>query len=156
MRLLSRESSLLPLLLLVSSALSAVAAPAPLGPSLPELDDRDLSDVLDRIGNITSEVGNILESVSDIVKNFVGIIRELKNASTENDLVDLLGMSVEGAPDDSNKTPNGSVSAVGTNITCPGMAVLFARGTTEPGMFVVFASALFLLSSQSLFSLPLA
>lgn len=139
----SRGSFLLPILLLASTTL-AVPAPSPYqAGSSAELDDRGYKDVLADIGaaagNITQEIGSIVQDVSSIVQTFVGIVQEIKNASTENDLVGLLGMNVQGAPDDTNKTANGSVSAVGTNITCPGMAVLFARGTTEPGMSLLLS-----------------
>lgn len=137
---------LLPTLLLASTALAAPApAPSPQQPGAgAELDDRAFKDVLADIGsaagNITQDIGSIIQDVSSIIQTFVSVVQEIKNVSSENDLVSLLSMTVQGAPDDSNKTANGSVSAVGTNITCPGMAVLFARGTTEPGMSSLYSS----------------
>lgn len=140
MRFLSRSnqgSYLLPLLVYAST--TALAAPAA-APQPEVLDDRSYKDVLADIGaaagNITQDIGSIIQDVSSIIQTFVAVVKEVKNASTENDLVGLLGMSVKGGDDDNagNTAANGTVSAVGTNITCPGMAVLFARGTTEPGM----------------------
>lgn len=135
----SRGSSpllLVPLLLLLTSTVSA-------GPQQRrELDDRDLADVLANVGslegNITQSIASIIQDVTSLVQTFVAAVKQVQNASTENDLVGLLGMAMQGAVDDSNATPNGTVSAVGANITCPGMAVLFARGTREPGMFPFF------------------
>lgn len=144
MRPLSRGSRLLlPVVLLLASAAVATPAPAPAPqpapqPVPPELDDRSFSDVLEGLGNaagnITQELGSILQSVSSLIQTFVGAVQQVENSASENDLVGLLGMDVQSAEDDQKNTPNGTVSAVGTNITCPGMAVLFARGTTEPGM----------------------
>lgn len=135
----SRGSSLVLLpIVLLTYTVSAAPAPAPQPQPSPELGDRSLADVIANVGdaaeNITQSVGAIIQDVTSIVQTFVSAVAEIKNASTENDLVGLLGMDVQGAVDDSNDTANGTVSAVGSNITCPGMAVLFARGTTEPGM----------------------
>lgn len=136
----SRGSSLVLLVLPLLGFTSPVSAapPQPPAPPSPELDDRSLADVLANVGdaaaNITQSVGAIIQDVTSIVQTFVSAVAEIKNASTENDLIGLLSMDVQGAVDDADVTANGTVSAVGSNITCPGMAVLFARGTTEPGM----------------------
>lgn len=102
-------------------------------------EERGLLDILGGIGggNLTQDINNVIADASALLQSFMAVIQDLKNATNENDLVDLLGLSVKGAKNDDQKVTSNTVGAVGANATCPGMAVLFARGTAEPGMLVL-------------------
>lgn len=168
MRLLaSRGLLLLPLL---ASAHISLAAPHPANQN----DERDLLGILSEVGeaagNLTKDVGDLIADATTLIQTFVAAIQEIKNVSTENDLVHMLGINPLGIgntnivkqkeadtdekeDDDENNTNNNNNNATttanttlpqtGTGVAttasaspnCPGMAVLFARGTTEPGTF---------------------
>lgn len=100
------------------------------------------SNIASALGNLTQDLSAVLTDATALLQSFMQVIQELKNATNENDLVDLLGLDVSGAKSDSQKVTNATVGAVGANVTCPGMAVLFARGTLEPGVYylVLFSS----------------
>lgn len=120
--------------LLISSARISFATPTDIIPRK-QPDERGLADLLGNLGgagagNISDEIGNIIGDVSSLIASFVSLIQN----SSENDLVQLLGMNVKSAKSDDQDLTNGTVGAVSPNATCPGMAVLFARGTAEPGM----------------------
>lgn len=110
-------------------------------------DERDLSSA---VGNLLDDFSDLVNDTASLLSQFVAVIKEVKNATNENDLVGLLGVNVTNSDkDDDDNVPtgaNGTVSAVAANgtVTCPDMAVLFARGTAELG------KSTFLLSSQVL------
>lgn len=124
-------------LLLASILLSAnpsLAQPTDLIPA--EHDERGLSDFLggSALGNLTNTIDDIIGDATSLITTFIGAIQEFNNATNENDLVDLLGVDLKNdAEDDEVSVTNNTVGAVGANATCPGMAVLFARGTAEVG-----------------------
>lgn len=127
--------------LLISSAHIGLATPTDIIPTS-QPDERGLADLLGNLGgkaaggstgNISDEIGNIIGDVSALIASFVSLIQN----STENDLVELLGVDVKSAKTDDQALTNSTVGAVSANATCPGMAVLFARGTTEPGMLLL-------------------
>ncbi|KAJ0119566.1 cutinase [Diaporthe amygdali] len=128
MRLLSPSRLILPAVLLASSHLHlGLAAPAPV-----HHDERDLSAA---VGNLLDDFADLVNDTASLLSEFVTVIKELKNATNENDLIGLLGVNVTGSDNDDNDKANGTVSAVAANgtVTCPDMAVLFARGTAELG-----------------------
>lgn len=104
-------------------------------------EERGLSDLLSGVdgGNLTDEINNVIDDVTALIQAFATVIQELHNATNENDLLELLGLDVNGGDDedDDQGVTNGTVGAVGQNATCPGMAVLFARGTAEPGALLL-------------------
>ncbi|KAI3391065.1 hypothetical protein diail_8070 [Diaporthe ilicicola] len=115
-----------PALLLASSHFQfGLAAPAPV-----YHDERDLSSA---VGTLLDDFSDLVNDTASLLSQFATAIKELKNATNENDLIGLLGVNVTGS--DNDDKANGTVSAVAANgtVTCPGMAVLFARGTAEPG-----------------------
>lgn len=138
MRRPSPSRLLLPALLLVSSHNHfGVAAPAPI-----YHDERDLSGA---VGDLIDDFADLVNDTASLLSQFVAVIKEVKNATNENDLVGLLGVNVtsSGKGDDDNDNAagaNGTVSAVAANgtVTCPDMAVLFARGTAELGTSTIF------------------
>lgn len=93
------------------------------------------TNIASALGNLTQDLSAVLTDATALLQSFMQVIQELKNATNENDLVNLLGLDVSGAKSDSQKVTNATVGAVGANVTCPGMAVLFARGTLEPGVY---------------------
>lgn len=103
-------------------------------------DERDLSGA---VGDLIDDFGELLNDTASLLSQFVAVIKEVKNATNENDLVGLLGVNISssdkdddgGGDDDNSAGVNGTVSAVAANgtVTCPDMAVLFARGTAELG-----------------------
>lgn len=134
MRCPSPSRLLLPALLLVTAHRHfGLAASTPV-----YHDERDLSDA---VGNLIDDFGDLLNDTASLLSQFVAVIREVKNATNENDLVGLLGVNVTSSDkdddddDDNGADVNGTVSAVAANgtVTCPDMAVLFARGTAELG-----------------------
>lgn len=133
-----RPSSRLPLLTLSSiflSAHSALAQPAALVPV--QNDERSLADLFGAAaaGNLTSAVDDLITDATTLITDFIGAVKEFHNATNENDLVELLGVDLNNdAENDETSVTNNTVGAVGANATCPGMAVLFARGTAEAGM----------------------
>lgn len=137
MQPLSTSRLLTSSLLLVSSPF-ILTSPTNIIPS--PHDERGISDLLGNIdgGNLTNEVSNVIGDVNALIQSFATVIQELRNATNENDLLKLLGLDVNGVDDDDDqKVTNGTVGAVGQNATCPGMAVLFARGTAEPGTLLL-------------------
>lgn len=133
MRRPSPSRLLLPALLLASTQPTfGLAAPTPA-----YHDERDLSGA---VGNLIDDFGDLLNDTASLLTQFVAVIKEVKNATNENDLVGLLGVNVTSSDkddddDDNSAGVNGTVSAVAANgtVTCPDMAVLFARGTAELG-----------------------
>lgn len=131
MRRPSPSRLLLPVLLLASSHIHfGLAAPVPV-----YHDERDLSGA---VGDLIDDFADLVNDTASLLSQFVAVIKEVKNATNENDLVGLLGVNVTSSDkDDDNNAAgvNGTVSAVAANgtVTCPDMAVLFARGTAELG-----------------------
>lgn len=133
MRRPSPSRLLLPAILLISSHNPfGLAAPVPV-----YHDERDLSSA---VGDLFDDVADLVNDTASLLSQFVAVIKEVKNATNENDLVGLLGVNVTSSDkDDDDKNGaagvNGTVSAVAANgtVTCPDMAVLFARGTAELG-----------------------
>ncbi|KAL1881188.1 hypothetical protein Daus18300_001039 [Diaporthe australafricana] len=114
-----------PAILLASSHLhTGLAAPV-------YHDERDLSGA---VGDLLDDFADLVNDTASLLTQFVAVIKEVKNATNENDLIGLLGVNVTNSDDDDDKA-NGTVSAVAANgtVTCPDMAVLFARGTAELG-----------------------
>lgn len=103
-------------------------------------DERDLSGA---VGDLIDDFGELLNDTTSLLSQFVAVIKEVKNATNENDLVGLLGVNMTSSDkDDGGRDDNGddagfsgTVSAVAANgtVMCPEMAVLFARGTAELG-----------------------
>lgn len=127
------------------TSLSARAAPveaSDLVETSGQNEERGLLDALSagKAGNLTKDIENVVADATTLLTSFVKVIRELKNATTENDLVDLLGLNIASAKQDTESVTNSTVGAVAANKTCPGMAVLFARGTTEPGTFMFIST----------------
>ncbi|KAK7709634.1 hypothetical protein SLS63_013179 [Diaporthe eres] len=131
MRRPSPSRLLLPTLLLASSLNHfGLAAPVPV-----YHDERDLSGA---VGDLLDDFADLVNDTASLLSQFVAVIKEVKNATNENDLVGLLGVNVTSSDkdddeDDNAAGVNGTVSAVAANgtVTCPDMAVLFARGTAE-------------------------
>lgn len=137
MRRPSPTRLLLPALLLTSSHHPfAAAAPVPV-----YHDERDLSGA---VGDLIGDFADLVNDTASLLTQFVAVIKEVKNATNENDLVGLLGVNVTSSDkDDDNDDAagvNGTVSAVAANgtVTCPDMAVLFARGTAELGTSTIY------------------
>lgn len=106
--------------------------------AVPPPNERDLlSDLLDgssALGNLTDDIGNLVGDAASLLTAFIGAVQEFTNATNENGLVELLGLDLKGdAEDDDEPVSNTTIGAVGANAICPGIAVLFARGTAEPG-----------------------
>lgn len=106
-------------------------------------DERDLSSA---VGDLLDDFSDLVNDTASLLSQFVAVIKEVKNATNENDLVGLLGVNVtnSGKDDDNVATgANGTVSAVAANgtVKCPDMAVLFARGTAEIGKSTFFFSS---------------
>ncbi|PSS03420.1 cutinase-domain-containing protein [Coniella lustricola] len=211
MRLLS------PALLIFTTAHHAIAAPTSAQPQPDRyLEERGFLAALSGAaggGNITStaeaignDVASIITDVTSLVQDFIAVVAEIKNASTQNDLVNMLGLGasaatttasataaagtstltgttsatasvattattadtaqsqglgtaasaaaaaaavVVDAEDGSSTSTTGTasttaaVAAAAATTTCPGMAVLFARGTDEPGNVGLFAGPSF-------------
>ncbi|KAI7783419.1 cutinase [Diaporthe eres] len=122
-----------PALLLISSHCHfSLAAPVPV-----YHDERDLSGA---VGDLIDDFADLVNDTASLLSQFVAVIKEVKNATNENDLVGLLGVNVTSSDkddddDDNAARVNGTVGAVAANgtVTCPDMAVLFARGTAELG-----------------------
>ncbi|KAG8170012.1 hypothetical protein KVR01_000757 [Diaporthe batatas] len=147
MRRSSPSRLLLPALLFISSQQNfGLAAPAPTYHN-ERHDERDLSGA---VGDLIDDFGELLNDTASLLSQFVAVIKEVKNSTNENDLVGLLGVSVisSGKKDDDDDDDddengagvNGTVSAVAANgtVTCPDMAVLFARNVglyTGPSFF---------------------
>lgn len=100
-------------------------------------DERDLSGA---VGDLIDDFADLVNDTASLLSQFVAVIKEVKNATNENDLVGLLGVNVTSSDkddddDDNAARVNGTVGAVAANgtVTCPDMAVLFARGTAELG-----------------------
>ncbi|KAJ4423176.1 hypothetical protein N0V82_002170 [Gnomoniopsis sp. IMI 355080] len=130
--------------LIISSILLSVcpglAQPTDLVPVQNE--ERGLSDLLGAAasGDFGATVAEAISDATSLITTFVSAVQQLENATNENDLVDLLGVDLNGeAEDDAASVTNNTVGAVGANATCPGMAVLFARGTAEIGNVGLFA-----------------
>lgn len=103
-------------------------------------EERGLADLFGAAasGNLGATVAEAIGDATSLITEFVSAVQQLKNATNENDLVDLLGVDLNGdAEDDAASVTNSTVGTVGANATCPGMAVLFARGTGELGRFWV-------------------
>lgn len=138
MRLPSPSRLFLPALLISSHHHFGLAAPVPV-----YHDERDLSSA---VGNLLDDFSDLVNDTASLLSQFVAVIKEVKNATNENDLVGLLGVNVTSSDkdDDDNVATgaNGTVSAVAANgtVTCPDMAVLFARGTAELGKSTVSLS----------------
>lgn len=141
MRRPSPSRLLLPALLLASSHNHfGLAAPVPV-----YHDERDLSSA---VGDLLDDFSDLVNDTASLLSQFVAVIKEVKNATNENDLVGLLGVNVTSSDkdDDDDKNGaagvNGTVSAVAANgtVTCPDMAVLFARGTAELGKSTILVS----------------
>lgn len=124
----------------VDTTLTAVAAVAEAeaarGQSENQHDERGFLDVLNSVGggNLTKDINAVITDASMLLQSFMAIIRDFNDATNENDLVNLLGVNVKSAKADDQKVTGNTIGAVGENATCPGIAVLFARGTVEPGM----------------------
>lgn len=103
--------------------------------NLNQNDERGFLDVLSAIdgGNLTQDINSVISQAGALLQSFMAILRDLQDATNENDLVNLLGVSVKGAKNDDQAVTGNTIGAVGANATCPGVAVLFARGTLEPG-----------------------
>lgn len=136
---LPSPSRLFALLLISSHHNFGLAAPVPV-----YHDERDLSSA---VGNLLDDFSDLVNDTASLLSQFVAVIKEVKNATNENDLVGLLGVNVTSSDkddDDNNAAAgaNGTVSAVAANgtVTCPDMAVLFARGTAELGKSTVSLS----------------
>lgn len=133
MRRPSPSRLLLPALLITSSHHFGLTAPVPV-----YHDERDLSGA---VGDLLDDFADLVNDTASLLSQFVAVIKEVKNATNENDLVGLLGVNVTSSDkdDDDNNAAgvNGTVNAVAANgtVTCPDMAVLFARGTAELGTF---------------------
>lgn len=140
MRRPSLSRLLLPTLLLASSHNHfGLAAPVPV-----YHDERDLSGA---VGDLLDDFADLVNDTASLLSQFVAVIKEVKNATNENDLVGLLGVNVTSSgkdddDDDNAAGVNGTVSAVAANgtVTCPDMAVLFARGTAELGTYTIYLS----------------
>lgn len=138
MRRPSPSRLFLPALLLASSHHNfGLAAPVPV-----YHDERDLSGA---VGNLIGDFADLINDTASLLSEFAAVIKEVKNATNENDLVGLLGVNVTSSKDDDDDNAagvNGTVSAVAANgtVTCPDMAVLFARGTAELGTSVILLS----------------
>lgn len=92
------------------------------------------------LGNLTADIGKLIADATTLLTDFVAVIQEFDNATHENDLVHLLGVDLKGdARTDKAAVTNATVGPVGANVTCPGMAVLFARGTAEPGRCFLYS-----------------
>lgn len=106
--------------------------------TVPQHDERGLSDLLrgSALGNLTESLDDLIGDATALLTSFVAAVQAFDNATNENDLVKLLGVDLQGdAKDDAATVTNSTAGAAGANATCPGMAVLFARGTAEPGTF---------------------
>lgn len=102
----------------------------------PPPSERGLSDLLggSALSNLTDDIGDLIADAKSLLTTFIGAVQAFNNATNDNDLVKLLGVDLkDNIKDDDESVTNSTISAVGANATCPGMAVLFARGTTEPG-----------------------
>lgn len=139
MRRPSLSRLLLPTLLLASSHTHfGLAAPVPV-----YHDERDLSGA---VGDLIDDFADLVNDTASLLSQFVAVIKEVKNATNENDLVGLLGVNVTSSgknddADDNAAGVNGTVSAVANGtVTCPDMAVLFARGTAELGTYTICLS----------------
>lgn len=145
---LPSPSRLFALLLMSSHHHFGLAAPVPV-----YHDERDLSSA---VGDLLDDFSDLVNDTASLLSQFVAVIKEVKNATNENDLVGLLGVNVTSSDkddDDDNVAAgaNGTVSAVAANgtVTCPDMAVLFARGTAELGKSTVSLSLQVLTSSPA-------
>lgn len=126
-------STILTTSFLLSSTQIAVAAPNAIGPVQPDERDIDLSSILGAATNLTGDLSNLITDATSLLQDFIVVLQELHNSTNANDLINLLGMNVTNADDDTANVTNSTVGAVSPNATCPGMAVLFAKGTAEPG-----------------------
>lgn len=132
-----RLSTRRPLLFLCCVVLSACPTLAlPVDPAPVQSDAGGLTDLLggSASGNLTKTVDDLIGDATSVLTSFIGAIQEFYNATHENDLVDLLGVDLQSnTEDDQASVTSSTVGEVGANATCPGMAVLFARGTAEVG-----------------------
>lgn len=125
----------LTLLLILTSTPHIFAQPTDRRPALPP-NERGLSNLLggSALGNLTDDIGDLIQDATSLLTTFIGAVQAFNNATNENDLLELLGVGLKGnTEDDEDSVTNSTISAAGPNSTCPGMAVLFARGTAEPG-----------------------
>lgn len=127
----------MPRLIIASLLLSAnpsLAQPTDLVPV--ENEERGLFDLFGGNASATlgSSVAELIGDATSLLTTFITAVQEFHNATNENDLVDLLGVDLNGdAEDDAASVTNNTIGTIGANATCPGMAVLFARGTAEAG-----------------------
>lgn len=129
-----RTSNRVPWLVVSSIFLSyhpSVAHPTDLVPI--ENEERGLANFFGH-GGISA--ADLIGDATSLITGFVAAVKEFHDATNENDLVNLLALDVNnGTDDDATTVTNSTVGAVGANATCPGMAVLYARGTAEAGKF---------------------
>ncbi|CAN8097928.1 unnamed protein product [Discula destructiva] len=114
--------------------------------AVPQHEGRGLSDLLSgsALGNLTDDIHGLIDDAASLLTSFVAAVQEFNNATNENDLVELLGVDLQGdTNDDDTSVTTSTIGAVGANATCPGMAVLFARGTGEPGNVGLFTGPSF-------------
>lgn len=137
-------STILTTSFLLSSTQIAVAAPNAIGPVQP--DERDLSSILGAATNLTGDLSNLITDATSLLQDFIVVLQELHNSTNANDLINLLGMNVKNGDDDTANVTNSTVGAVSPNATCPGMAVLFAKGTAEPGTSFPFPAVQYIRS----------
>lgn len=127
-----RTSNRVPWLVISSILLSAypsIAHPTDLVPI--ENEERGLADLFGAGG---FSAADLIGDATSLITGFVAAVKEFHDATNENDLVNLLALDVNNETDnDATTVTNSTVGAVGANATCPGMAVLFARGTAEVG-----------------------
>lgn len=127
-----RTSNRVPWLIVSSIFLSAhpsIAYPTDLVPI--ENEERGLANFF---GGGGISAADLIGDATSLITGFVAAVKEFHDATNENDLVNLLALKVNNeAEDDASTVTNNTIGAVGANATCPGMAVLFARGTAEAG-----------------------
>lgn len=127
-----RTSNRVPWLVITSLYLSAcpsIAYPTDLVPI--ENEERGLADLFGQNG---LSAADLIGDATSLITGFVAAVKQFHDATNENDLVNLLALDViNEVDDDASTVTNNTVGAVGANATCPGMTVLFARGTAEAG-----------------------